>query len=312
MVLTPPASGASSEGPARTYHGRFAPSPSGPLHFGSLVAAVASWLDARAVGGRWSVRIEDVDAPRTVPGAADAILRMLEACALEWDGPVLRQSERGAIYDQALATLRAAGEIYRCRCTRREIADSALRGIEGVVYPGTCRDLGLASEVPGALRLRVPPGIVAFEDRLQGCIEQDVAREVGDFVLERRDGLHAYQLAVVVDDAEQGITDVVRGADLLASTPRQILLQRALGHATPRYLHFPIAVDARGEKLSKQSLAPALDLQSAAAALPAALAFLGQEVPAATNARELLAEAARRWDPARIERVAARPFALFG
>lgn len=293
---------------AMSYHGRFAPSPSGPLHFGSLVAAVASWLDARAAGGRWSLRIEDLDAPRTVAGAADAILRTLEACGLEWDGAVLRQSERAALYDEALARLRAAGLVYRCRCTRREVADSALQGIEGAVYPGTCRNLDLAPDAPGSLRFRVPPGAVAFEDRVQGRVSQDVAREVGDFVLQRSDRLHAYQLAVVVDDADQGITDVVRGADLLASTPRQVLLQRALGFATPRHLHFPVAVDAHGEKLSKQNHAPALDARSAAASLPAALAFLGQEVPGGAGGRELLAEAVRHWEPARIARAAALAF----
>ncbi|HEX3098836.1 MAG TPA: tRNA glutamyl-Q(34) synthetase GluQRS, partial [Usitatibacter sp.] len=209
-----------------TYHGRFAPSPTGPLHFGSLVAAVASWLDARAAGGRWTVRIEDVDAPRTVPGAADAILRALEACGLEWDGEVVRQAGRSALYERALERLRERGLAYRCRCSRREIADSALRGIEGAVYPGTCRGLAIALEESAAERFRVDPGVVAFEDRVQGRIAQDVAREVGDFIVRRRDGLFAYQLAVVADDGDQGITDVVRGADLLASTPRQILLQR--------------------------------------------------------------------------------------
>jgi len=254
MVLKTAASGASpGDAAPPKYHGRFAPSPSGPLHFGSLVAAVASWLDARAAGGRWSVRIEDVDVPRTVPGAADTILRTLEACGLEWDGAVLRQSKRAAIYGEALAKLRAAGHVYRCRCTRREIADSALRGIEGVVYAGTCRDLGLDARVSGAMRLRVPPGVIAFEDRVQGRVEQDVAREVGDFVLERRDGLHAYQLAVVVDDAAMGIEEVVRGDDLLPSTPRQLALYRALGLAAPRFAHVPLLLDERGERLAKRT-----------------------------------------------------------
>jgi glutamyl-Q tRNA(Asp) synthetase len=281
-------------------HGRFAPSPTGPLHFGSLVAALASWLDARAAGGRWSVRIEDVDAPRTVAGASDEILRALETCGLEWDGEVVRQSDRGSLYEAALDRLRAAGAVYRCRCSRKEIADSGLRGIEGAVYPGTCRALGLEAGERCAERFRVPPGIVAFEDRVQGRIEQDVARDVGDFVLRRRDGLFAYQLAVVVDDAVQGVTDVVRGADLLASTPRQMLLQRALGYPTPRYLHVPVAVDARGEKLSKQNRAPPLEGASAAASLRSALAFLGQDAPDASSPREFLAEAVRRWNPARI------------
>ena len=285
-----------------SYHGRFAPSPTGALHFGSLVAALASWLDARAAGGRWSVRIEDVDAPRTVPGAAEAILHALAACGLAWDGEVTWQSRRHARYAAALERLAAAGRVYGCRCSRREIADSALPGIEGAVYPGMCRELGLPPAAPCAARFRVPAGNVAFDDRVQGRIVQDVARDVGDFVLLRRDGLYAYQLAVVVDDAEQGITDVVRGADLLASTPRQILLQRALGLATPRYLHFPVATDARGEKLSKQSLAPGLDGAAAAGALAAALAFLGQPVARDVPLSEMLARAVRRWDPARIAR----------
>ena len=283
-----------------TYHGRFAPSPTGPLHFGSLVAAVASWLDARAAGGRWSVRIEDVDAPRTVTGAADAILRALEACGLGWDGPVVRQGDRAALYAGALARLRERGLAYRCRCTRREVADSALRGIEGAVYPGTCRGLEIPAEEGAAERFRVDPGIVTFEDRVRGRVAQDVAREVGDFIVRRRDGLFAYQLAVVVDDADQGVTDVVRGADLLASTPRQILLQRALGLPTPRYLHFPVAVDPRGEKLSKRHAAPPLDAANAPEAIARALAFLGQAEVAGGPAREMLAAAVAAWDPGRI------------
>jgi glutamyl-Q tRNA(Asp) synthetase len=290
-----------------SYIGRFAPSPTGALHFGSLVAAVASWLDARAAGGRWLVRIEDVDTTRTVPGAADEILRTLEAVGLAWDGEVVRQSERADLYEAALDRLRAAGLVYRCRCSRREIADSAVTGIEGAIYPGTCRELRLAASVDGADRLRASGGPVTFTDRVQGTIGHDVAREVGDFVLKRRDALHAYQLAVVVDDAEQAVTDVVRGADLLWSTPRQIALQRHLGHATPRYLHFPVATNARGEKLSKQTLAPALDAAGAAAALADALAFLGQPDPGTREPRGMLESARLAWDPSRIIHVAARP-----
>jgi glutamyl-Q tRNA(Asp) synthetase len=279
--------------------GRFAPSPTGPLHFGSLVAAIASWLDARHAGGQWLVRIEDVDETRTVPGAADDILRSLEAFALHWDGEVVWQSRRKPLYEAALDRLRAAGLAYRCRCSRKEIADSGLRGIEGAVYPGTCRKLGLDPSVPGADRFLVPPGSVAFIDRVQGRIEQDVERDVGDFVLKRRDGLHAYQLAVVVDDAEQAIDHVVRGADLLQSTPRQILLQLALGFATPAYLHFPVAANAAGEKLSKQTLAGPADPRRAGPLVAQALGFLGQPVPAGTPA-EMLAQAARAWDPGRV------------
>ena len=284
------------------YRGRFAPSPTGPLHFGSLVAAVASWLDARAHGGEWLVRIEDVDTPRTVPGAADEILRALEAFGLEWDGEIVWQSRRTALYDAALERLRASGHVYRCRCSRKEVADSGIAGIEGAIYPGTCRTLGLDASGAAALRLHVGEAQIAFDDRVQGRIRQDVARDIGDFVLARRDGLHAYQLAVVVDDADQGITDVVRGADLLQSTLRQILLQRMLGYATPRYLHFPLAANARGEKLSKQTLAPAVRAGDDGESLLAALDFLSQPRPESRLPREVLAEAATRWDPTRIAR----------
>jgi len=290
-----------------TYHGRFAPSPTGPLHFGSLVAAIASWLDARSARGRWTLRIEDVDTPRVVAGAEEAILGGLAACGLEWDGPVTRQSERFALYGAALERLRAQGFVYRCACSRREIADSALRGIEGAVYPGTCRKLALDAAQAAAERFVVPEGIVAFDDRLQGHVEQDVARAVGDFVLRRRDRLYGYQLAVVVDDADQGISDVVRGADLLASTPRQILLQRALGLGTPRYLHFPVVLDARGHKLSKQTDAPPLEGTHAAAQVRAALAFLGQQPIEGAGAPETLAAAVANWDLARVPRATGMP-----
>ncbi|HRE12756.1 MAG TPA: tRNA glutamyl-Q(34) synthetase GluQRS [Usitatibacteraceae bacterium] len=281
------------------YVGRFAPSPTGPLHFGSLAAAVAGWLDARAAGGQWHLRIEDVDTPRTVPGAEDAILRALDALGLHWDGPVVRQSERTARYEEALGTLRNAGLAYRCRCTRKEIADSGLRGIDGAVYPGTCRSLALPFDAPGADRFRMPAGEIAFADRVQGAQSQQLERDVGDFVVRRRDGLFAYQLAVVVDDADLGVTDVVRGADLLDSTPRQVALQRALGFATPRYLHHAVATRG-GEKLSKQTLAPAIDPARGVAILGDALRFLRQDVPAAGSPAELLSEAARRWDPSRL------------
>ena len=279
-----------------SYRGRFAPSPTGPLHFGSLVAAVASWLDARAAGGEWLVRIEDVDTTRTVPGAADEILRTLAALGLESDGDVVWQSARTPLYDEALQRLRARGRVYRCRCSRREIADSTLRGPEGPVYPGTCRAACLDGATAGADRLIAPADPVAFIDRVQGAITQDVARDVGDFVLRRRDGLHAYQLAVVVDDAAQGITDVVRGADLLWSTPRQIVLQRELGLPTPRYLHVPVATNERGEKLSKQTLAPAVGAGDSSA-VRAALRHLGQAVDRDGTPREILRAAVPRWRP---------------
>ena len=277
------------------YVGRFAPSPTGPLHFGSLVAAVASWLDARAAGGRWLVRIEDVDTTRTVPGAADAILRTLEAMGLAWDGEVVRQSERVELYEAALERLRAGGYVYRCRCSRREIADSGLVGLEGAIYPGTCRRLALPPGGGLAERMIAPAEPVTFVDRAIGTVSQNVARDIGDFVVKRRDGLHAYQLAVVVDDALQGVTDVVRGADLLWSTPRQIALQRALGHATPRYLHFPVVTNEAGEKLSKQTGAEPIDAGNAPELLRHALRFLGQPPAEGADARAMLDRAARQF-----------------
>ena len=290
-----------------TYRGRFAPSPTGPLHFGSLVAAVASWLDARAAGGEWLVRIEDVDETRTVPGADREILAQLAAFGLRHDGEVAWQSRRKALYEEALHRLDARALLYRCRCSRREIADSAVAGPDGPVYPGTCRGLALGAATPGADRIRTQEGEIEFVDRVQGPVVQDVAHEIGDFVLKRRDGLHAYQLAVVVDDALQGVTDVVRGADLLASTPRQVLLQRLLGYSTPRYLHAPVATDEQGGNLSKQHLAAPVDAAHAGEALDAALEFLGQEkVPKAPPAA-MLAAATSRWDVSRIPRTMQRP-----
>ncbi|MCX7890959.1 MAG: tRNA glutamyl-Q(34) synthetase GluQRS [Burkholderiales bacterium] len=289
--------------PAR-YRGRFAPSPTGPLHFGSLVAAAASYVDARAAGGEWLVRMEDLDRPREQPGAARSILAALAALGLEPDGEVLFQSRREGAYRQALARLAAAGATYPCGCTRKELADSALAAPDGsLVYPGTCRD-GLApGKLARAVRVRVGDAVVAFDDAVQGRIVSDLARDVGDFVVLRADGLFAYQLAVVVDDAEQGITDVVRGADLLDSTPRQIFLQRLLGLPTPRYAHVPVALNARGEKLSKQTLAAPVDLTRPATALVAALAFLGQGPPAGlarAEPRTVLDWAVAHWSRAAI------------
>ena len=290
------------------YIGRFAPSPTGPLHFGSLVAALASYLDARAHGGQWLMRIEDVDTPRTVAGAEAEILRALEAFGFEWDGPIVRQGSRTARYAQALDRLRAAGLVYRCRCSRREIADSALAGVEGPVYPGTCAHLALAEDVEGADRVRVPEREIGFDDRVMGRVTQNLARQVGDFVLRRRHGLFAYQLAVVVDDADQGVTHVVRGADLLLSTPRQVFLQDALGLATPAYLHIPVATNARGEKLSKQTQAAPLDpRRRPREALRSALAFLGQQVPDQDEPAALLRQAVTDWNAARIPTARDRP-----
>jgi glutamyl-Q tRNA(Asp) synthetase len=258
------------------YVGRFAPSPTGPLHFGSLVAALASWIDCRRAGGRWLLRMEDLDRPRVIPGAADAILRQLDACGMAWHGPVIYQSARHELYEEALRKL--AGHSYPCACSRKELEDSALAIDGSRIYPGTCRN-GLA---PGksarAERLRTGAEPIRFTDRVQGTIEQCVEREVGDFVLRRADGVVAYQLAVVVDDAAQEVTDVVRGADLLDSTARQIFLQRLLGVATPRYLHVPVATNAAGEKLSKQTRAADAGPRD----IRAALEFLGLEGTART------------------------------
>ncbi len=289
------------------YRGRFAPSPSGPLHFGSLIAALASYLDARASAGCWLIRMEDVDTTRNVPGADSQILATLDAFGFEWSGPVLYQTQRLEAYAAALAQLIADGLAYGCACSRREIADSAaaLALDGGQRYPGTCRS-GLA---PGrtlrAWRLRVNDTPITFEDRLQGSCCQQLARDVGDFVLQRADRLFAYQLAVTVDDEFQGISHVVRGADLLASTPRQIWLQRCLGYTTPSYAHLPVATNAAGEKLSKQTHAPALDHRRMTQSLFAALQFLGQSPPpelAHATRDEVWAWAIAHWTSSTIPR----------
>lgn len=262
------------------YRGRFAPSPTGPLHAGSLVAALASWLDARAHGGRWLVRIEDVDTPRCVPGADRLILSQLAACGLVPDEEPTWQSARGPLYQAALERLVHAGLAYPCACSRKDIEEALaaqgrprVRG-EEAPYPGTCRS-GLHGRAARAWRLRLPDGVVDWHDCRLGPQRQDVAQEVGDFVLRRADGLWAYQLAVVVDDADQGITHVVRGEDLADNTPRQIALQRALGLPTPAYLHTPLVLGPNGEKLSKQNGAQPLDLSDPVAALQQAAAVLG-------------------------------------
>ncbi|MHB0925841.1 MAG: tRNA glutamyl-Q(34) synthetase GluQRS [Gallionellaceae bacterium] len=333
------------------YRGRFAPSPTGPLHFGSLAAAVGSYLDARHHNGAWLVRMEDLDVPRCVPGAADGILRTLEAFGLHWDGEIICQSRRSAAYEEALHELQAAKAVYPCCCTRREIADSALHGIDGPVYPGTCRNGIPAGREGRAWRVRTdrlptvrpepdgttshstkpasgqvagyvegqgghfdrlrtgfdklsPNGIIEFDDSLQGHISQHLESDIGDFVVKRADGLFAYQLAVVVDDAFQHITHVVRGADLLHSTPRQIYLQRLLGFATPSYMHLPIAVNAQGEKLSKQTLAPAIAVDDVVATLIAVLEFLRQQPPVELRqgrVEEVLRWAVANWQPERLK-----------
>ncbi len=281
-----------------SYVGRFAPSPTGPLHAGSLVAAVASWLDARAAGGRWLVRMEDLDRPRCEAGAADTILRQLEAYDLHWDGEVWVQSQRDDAYAAALDTLKAQGAVYPCACTRSQLAD-APRNHEGeIVYPGTCRNGLPAGAVARSWRARVQNVSTHFTDRIHGDLQQNLAHEVGDFIVKRADGLFAYQLAVVVDDADQGITHVVRGADLLWNTPRQIVLQSLLGLPTPAYAHVPLVTNAAGQKLSKQTLAPALPERGQGAVLAQALANLGHPPPpelAGATPAELLTWASAHW-----------------
>lgn len=277
--------------------GRFAPSPTGPLHPGSLVAALGSWLMARRAGGRWLVRVEDLDPPREQPGAALAQLRTLAAFGLHGDGPVLWQGARGAAYAEALERLLDGGDAFVCHCSRAALAETA--GIHRQCVPGARRP-------DPAIRLRVPAGSsIGFEDAIHGHVHQDVASTVGDFVLRRTDGLWAYQLAVVVDDAAQGITDVVRGADLLDSTPRQILLQQRLGLPTPRYAHLPLVLDDAGRKLSKSQAAFPVDDRAPMPALHLAWQVLGQDPGAVDTARSpdgFLAAALAAFDPARIPR----------
>ncbi|AKU48700.1 tRNA glutamyl-Q(34) synthetase GluQRS [Xanthomonas arboricola pv. juglandis] len=282
--------------PALPYRGRFAPSPTGPLHFGSLLAAFGSWLLARHAGGQWCVRIEDIDPPRAEAGASARQLRTLAAFGLHSDLPVLYQSGRHAQYEAAIATLLEAGLAFECSCSRADLAGM------GGIHHACVAPLGARR----AVRLRVPPQPpVGFDDALQGHVEQDVHTEVGDVVLRRADGYWAYQLAVVVDDAAQAITDVVRGADLLDSTPRQLLLQRALGLPQPRYLHLPLILDQAGRKLSKSHAAPALDDADPQPALHAAWAVLGQQpdaLPRRAALDTLLQHAVQHFSPQQLPR----------
>jgi glutamyl-Q tRNA(Asp) synthetase len=301
-------SSAASEGakPSKNsvYRGRFAPSPTGPLHLGSLVAALASSLDARSHGGKWLIRIENIDGPRERPGAAEEQLAQLARFGLQADEPVVFQSDRTAAYELALQQLRAAGRTYVCRCSRDRLAARTATGTAAGTadetatgplraYPGTCRTRGFGP--PGAIRLRVDAGEVGFSDRALGPYNQDVGRAVGDFIIRRSDGLWAYQLAVVVDDAAQGITDVVRGADLLDNTPRQIVLQRLLGLPTPRYLHLPLVLDSQGRKLSKRDGPAALDARDALAELERAWAHLGFTPTGAASVARFLDLAQLAW-----------------
>lgn len=269
------------------------------MHLGSLYTALASFLDARSRQGRWLLRIDDIDTPRNVEGAGEAILRCLEAFGLHWDGKVYYQSRHLADYQDVLNQLQP--QLFACRCSRKKLANQP-------IYPGFCRDLGLALEKNCALRLQAPYTNIGFNDALQGRFEQNLAREVGDYVIKRRDGLFAYQLAVVVDDHIQGITHIVRGADLLDSTPRQIYTQNLLGYATPHYMHLPLIVDDEGNKLSKQTLAAPVEAAQPAETLFAVLALLRQQPPADLQRAplaELLQWAIAHWQPERLKKTRA-------
>jgi glutamyl-Q tRNA(Asp) synthetase len=290
--------------PSGGYVGRFAPSPTGPLHLGSLATAIASCLEARARSGRWLIRIEDLDGPRTVPGMADRHLRTLEALGFHWDERVRVQSAHRDAYDAALERLRAMDRTYACSCSRAEIADLQPRSDaadeEELHYPGTCRRGMLHPERPVALRFVVPEGEVSFEDRWQGPIRTVVSDTSGDFIVRRRDGIIAYQLAVVVDDALQGVTDVVRGCDLLVSTARQILLQEALGLPRPQYAHVPLVIAADGQKLAKSRHAIGVEVRDPPAMMVGVLALLHQQPPrelARASITEVWAWAEAHWNP---------------
>ena len=282
------------------YIGRFAPSPTGLLHIGSLLTALASYADARANGGKWLVRMEDLDPPREMAGAAAHILHTLEAFGFEWDGEVAYQSQRDELYQEALGRLKNEGLVYPCYCSRKDWQAVAAAGADGFVYNGRCRVPAQRPEANGktpAWRIAVPDRTIGFQDEIVGYYAQNLARDIGDFVLLRADGFWAYQLAVVADDAEQGITHIVRGQDLLVSTPRQIYLQQCLGANTPHYAHLPLLVNSQGQKWSKQTLAPALDLNRREALLRQVMRYLNLPyAPEVDRPEELLAWAVLHWD----------------
>lgn len=290
------------------YIGRFAPSPTGPLHFGSLIAAMGGYLEARAQQGRWLVRIDDLDPPREQPGATAKILRTLERFGFEWDGPVVYQSLRHAAYREALAQLASTGHSYPCSCSRKRIAEAGFSGPCGPVYPGTCREPANRRKTgPMATRVRVPDGRICVHDQIQGEYCQNLAGDIGDFPLRRRDGLYSYHLAVTVDDAWQNVTHTVRGVDLLDSTPRQLYLQALLSLPTPAYAHLPVAVNRDGQKLSKQTFARPLSIDRANRLLWRALEFLGQQPPQALSTEtvpNVWAWAKKHWSMDKVPRVA--------
>lgn len=283
--------------PSPRYTGRFAPTPSGLLHFGSLLTAVASYLDARRHQGRWLVRIEDLDTPRKIPGASEHILHTLRTYGLHWDGEVVNQSERLPRYRQVIEQWLENGQAYYCDCPRREITAS------NGVYPGTCRERALPPAPDHAVRLRVADQPLSFHDRLQGTVTQNILQACGDFIIRRRDGIIAYQLAVVIDDIDQGMTDIVRGADLLDSTPRQLWMYRLLQHPAPRYLHVPLIMRPDGEKLSKRLGSAPLEADQATATLHRVLRILTPDIPlelSTAPVREQLDWAVRHWQPDRL------------
>ncbi|CWN02529.1 glutamyl-Q tRNA(Asp) synthetase [Neisseria meningitidis] len=286
------------------YTGRFAPSPTGLLHIGSLLTAVASYADARSNGGKWLVRMEDLDPPREMPGAASHILHTLEAFGFEWDGEVAYQSRRYALYEETLCRLKTAGLVYPCHCSRKDWQAAAVHGADGFVYNGRCRHPGQRPAPQGkqpAWRIRVPDRVIGFSDGIVGGYAQNLAGDIGDFVLLRADGYWAYQLAVVADDAEQSVTHIVRGQDLLVSTPRQIYLQQCLGVPTPQYAHLPLLTNAQGQKWSKQTLAPALDLNRREQLLRQVFRYLKlPEAPETDRPAELLDWAVAHWDMGKV------------
>lgn len=288
------------------YTGRFAPSPTGLLHIGSLLTAVASYADARSNGGKWLVRMEDLDPPREMPGAASHILHTLEAFGFEWDGEVAYQSRRYALYEETLCRLKSAGLVYPCHCSRKDWQAGAKRGADGFVYNGRCRHLDQRPALQGkqpAWRIRVPDRVISFSDGIVGGYAQNLAGDIGDFVLLRADGYWAYQLAVVADDAEQGVTHIVRGQDLLVSTPRQIYLQQCLGVPTPQYAHLPLLINTQGQKWSKQTLAPALDLNRREQLLRQVFRYLNlPEAPETDRPAELLDWVVAHWDMDKVPR----------
>ena len=285
------------------YIGRFAPSPTGLLHIGSLLTALASYADARANRGKWLVRMEDLDPPREMPGAAAHILHTLEAFGFEWDGEVVWQSRRHSLYRDALGRLKEKGLLYPCYCSRKDWQAAAAQGADGFVYNGRCRrpEDRPHTDKPPAWRIRVNDETIGFDDGIVGHYAQNLARDIGDFVLLRADGFWAYQLAVVADDADQGITHIVRGQDLLVSTPRQIYLQRCLGFATPHYAHLPLLVNKHGQKWSKQTLAPALDENHKEQLLRQVLEYLNlPPAPEVSRPQALLSWAIEHWQPHKI------------